>query len=133
MIEDVEDDVDELPYSDFAKAAAIIFDKTDNGKDGVLPLSNFVDSIETLGEGFHSEDQAGHLRKVDPNESCSLDRFTFVRWYVDEEVSLDSAEEAERLVGWACKVVLVDLQREIFLIKAIFEGGFKFAVSEARK
>ena len=63
--------------------------------------------IETLGEGFHGEELAGQLRKVDPNESGSLDRFAFVRWYVDlvegpdgdkleEEVSLDSAEEAER-------------------------------------
>ena len=43
-----------------------------------------------LGEGFNSEDLAGHLRKVDPNESGSLERFYFVRWYVDEEVSLDS-------------------------------------------
>ena len=32
-----------------------------------------------------------------------------------EEVSLDSTEEAERLVGWGCKVSLMDLQREIFL------------------
>ena len=46
----------------------------------------------------------GHLQKVDPNESGSLDRFDFVRWYVDREVYLDSAEEAERLVGWVCKV-----------------------------
>ena len=66
--------------------------------------------IETLGEGFHSEDLAGHLRKVDPNESGSLDRFDFVRWYVDEEISLESAEEVERLVGWGCKVSLMDLQ-----------------------
>ena len=36
-------------------------------------------------------------------------------WYVDENVSLDSAEEAEHLVGYACKVILVDLQGEIFL------------------
>ena len=34
---------------------------------------------------------------------------------MDEEVSTDSTEEAERLVCWACKVSLVDLQREIFL------------------
>ena len=38
--------------------------------------------------------------KVDPNKSGILDHFSFVRWYVDEEVSLDYAEEAERLVGW---------------------------------
>ena len=37
MIEDVEDDVDELPYSDFVKAATRVFDKIDNWKDGVLP------------------------------------------------------------------------------------------------
>ena len=67
MIEDVEDNIDELPVSDFSKAAAVIFDKIDNGKDGVLPSSNFVDYIETLGEGFHSEDLEGRLRKVDPN------------------------------------------------------------------
>ena len=37
MIEDVEDDADELPDSDFSKAAARVFDKIYNGKDGVLP------------------------------------------------------------------------------------------------
>ena len=71
--------------------------------------------IETIGGGFHSKDLAGHLRKLDPNESGGLDRFSFVRWYVDEEVSLDSADEAEHLVGWGCKVSLMDLQLEIFL------------------
>ena len=116
MIEDVEDDVDELPNSYFDKAAAMIFDQIDNGKNGVLPSSIYFYLIETLGEVFHSEDLAGHLRKVDPNESGSLDRFSFVRWYVEEEVSLDSAEDTERLVGWAFKVGLVDIQREIFLI-----------------
>ena len=55
MIEDVEDDVDELPYSDFAKAATIIFDGIDNGKDGALPSSKFVDLIKTLWEGLHGE------------------------------------------------------------------------------
>ena len=90
MVEDVEDNVDELPDSDFSKATAIIFDKIDNGKDGVLTLSKFVDLIETLGEGFHIENLAGHLWKVDPNESGSLEHFDFLMWYVDEKVSLDS-------------------------------------------
>ena len=63
----MEDDVDELPDSDYSKAATIICDKIDNGKDSVLPLSNSVDLIETLGEGFHSEELAFHLWKVDPN------------------------------------------------------------------
>ena len=54
MMEDVEDGVDELSDSDFSKAIAILFDKKDNGKDGVLTLSKFVDFIETLGECFHS-------------------------------------------------------------------------------
>ena len=52
----------------------------------------------------------GHMRKVDPNESGSLDRFAFVRWYVDDKVSLDSAKEVENFVHWVCKVSLVDLQ-----------------------
>ena len=42
----------------------------------------------------------GHLRKVYPNESDSWDRFDFLRSYVDEEVSLEYADEAKRLVGW---------------------------------
>ena len=67
MIEDVEDDLDELPDSDFAKAAAIISDKIGNGKDGFFPSSKFVDLIKTLGEGLHGEELAGHLQKVDPN------------------------------------------------------------------
>ena len=37
MIEYVDDDVYELPDSDFSKAATIIFDKIDDRKDGVLP------------------------------------------------------------------------------------------------
>ena len=91
MTEDVEDDVDELTDSDFSEDAARIFDKIDNGKDGVLSSSKFFDWIETLGEGFHNEDLAGHMKKVDPNESVSLDCFDFAMWYVDREVSLDSA------------------------------------------
>ena len=41
-------------------------------------------------EGLNSEDLEGNLWKVDPNESGSLEHFDFLRWYVDEEVSLDS-------------------------------------------
>ena len=33
---------------------------------------------------------------------------------MEEEVSLESADEAEYLVGWVFKVSLMDLQREIF-------------------
>ena len=53
-----------------------------------------------LGENFHIEELVGHLRKVDPHKSGILDRFAFVGWYVDEEVSLGSAEEAEHLMDW---------------------------------
>ena len=66
--------------------------------------------IETLEESFHREELAGHQRKVEPNESGGLDSFAFVRWYVDKEVSLESAQEAENLVGWGCKASLMDLQ-----------------------
>ena len=60
-------DVDNCTDSDSVKAAARVFGKIDNGKDGILPSSNFVDSIEILGGGFHSEDLAVHLRKLEPN------------------------------------------------------------------
>ena len=63
----MEDDVDELTDSDFSKSAVIIFDKIDNVKDGVLPSSKFVDLIEKIGEGFHSEELASNPRKLDPN------------------------------------------------------------------
>ena len=43
VMEDMEDDVDELPDSYFSKAAAIVFDKIDNGKNGVLPSSKCFD------------------------------------------------------------------------------------------
>ena len=79
VIEDVEDELDELPDSDFSNSATILFDKIDNGKDGVLPSSKFVDLIETLREDFHSKDLAGYLQKVDQNESGSLERFDFLR------------------------------------------------------
>ena len=44
-----------------------LFDKIDYGKGGVLPFSRFVYLIETLGEGFHSEEMTNNLRKVDPS------------------------------------------------------------------
>ena len=58
------------------------------------PPRNETFTILMLGESFHSEELAGHQRKVDPKESDSLDRFAFVRWYVGKEFSLDSTEEA---------------------------------------
>ena len=51
------------------------------------------------GGGVHSKGLTGHLIKVDPNESGSLDHFAFVRWYLDNEVSLDSTYEVEMLLG----------------------------------
>ena len=53
----------------------------------------------------------GHLKKVDPNESGILDRFAFVRWYVDKDISLDSTEEVESLVGWGYKISLMNLHK----------------------
>ena len=110
VIKYVEDDVDELPDSDFSKSASILFDIIDIGKYCVLTQSKFAEFIETLGGGFHNEDMAGHLRKVHPNESGSLDHFYFIRCCVDKEVSLDSVEQADRLVGWGCKFNLMDIQ-----------------------
>ena len=43
MIEYVEDGVDEIPDSDFVKSASVVFDKIDNGKDGVFPSSHFFE------------------------------------------------------------------------------------------
>ena len=48
----------------------------------------------------------GNLQKLYPNESGILDRFSFVSLYV---VSMDSIEEADHLVGWGCKVSLMDI------------------------
>ena len=48
--------------------------------------------------------------KVNPNESVSWDRFYFVRWYVDKEISLESAGEAGIFVQWGCNISLMDLQ-----------------------
>ena len=73
-------------------------------------IVKLFDFIETLEEGVLSEDLADRLRKVGLNKSGSLDRFAFVRWYVDEEVSLDSAEKTENLVGWDCNFSLLYLQ-----------------------
>ena len=64
MIKDVEYELDEHPDSDFSKSAAIIFDNIDNEKDGVLPLSKFVDLIETLLGGFHSDEINGNIWKM---------------------------------------------------------------------
>ena len=66
--------------------------------------------IETLWEVFHSEELACNLQKLNPYESGIMERFAFVSWYVDEEVSMESAGDAEWLVGWGRKVSLMDLQ-----------------------
>ena len=112
MIEDVEGDVDKLPDPYFPKGSTREFDKIDNRKASFLPSSNSFDLVETFGEGFNSEDIEGHLRKSDTNESGSLNHFYFVRWYAYEEVSMESSEEAECLVGSGCNISLMDLQRE---------------------
>ena len=78
-------------------------------------MSNFVDFIEILGEGFHNGELASQLQKLDPDESGSLESFAFVRWYMDEDVSLESVEEAEHLVAWGYNISLMDLQQAIFL------------------
>ena len=43
LIKDVEDYIDEIPYSYFSKAAVRIFDKIYNGRYGVLPSSISLD------------------------------------------------------------------------------------------
>ena len=50
MIEDVEDDINELPYSKISKSAANLFDKIYHGRAGVLKLSRYADLIETIGK-----------------------------------------------------------------------------------
>ena len=60
-------EVDELPDSHFSKSAMIVLDKKDNGKDGALPLSKFIDVFEKLEEGFHSKELVNNLQKVEPN------------------------------------------------------------------
>ena len=78
-----------------------LFYEIDNGKAGLLPSSKFGDLIQIIGVDFHGEDLAGQLQKVYPNESGSLDHFSFVMCYVElfegpdgnkleEEVSLES-------------------------------------------
>ena len=52
MIEDVKDDIDKIPDSDFTKAAAIVCDEIHNGRSGILPSSYFFDFIKTLGGVF---------------------------------------------------------------------------------
>ena len=79
----MEDDIDELPDSDFYRGTVRLFYEIDNGKAGLLPSSKFGDLIEIIGVGFHGEDLASQLRKVDPNESGSLDHFSFVMCYVE--------------------------------------------------
>ena len=61
VIEYLEDEVDELPYSKFSKATAKVFGEIYHVKAVVLPSSKFVDLIETLGEGFHNEYLTGQL------------------------------------------------------------------------
>ena len=45
-----------------------------------------------------------------PKQKFQFGQFVFVRWYVEKEVSLDSTEEEDILVGWGCKGSIMDLQ-----------------------
>ena len=54
VIESVEDSVDKFPDSYFSKAATRVFNKIDNGKDGIIPSSKSVDLIEKVGYGYHN-------------------------------------------------------------------------------
>ena len=56
VIEDVEDDIDEPPDSDFSRATVRLFYEIDNSKAGLLPSSKFGDLIQIIGVGFHGED-----------------------------------------------------------------------------
>ena len=51
VIEDVGDNIDELPDSCFSKYFRRVFDEIDNGMVGVLPSSKFSDLIKTLDMG----------------------------------------------------------------------------------
>ena len=53
-----------------------VFDKIDNGKAGVIPSSKFVDLIETLGDGFCTNELAGNLRKVNQMKVVVWNIFT---------------------------------------------------------
>ena len=57
----MEDDVDGFPDSYYVKSSARVFDTINNEKDGVLLLSKFVELIETLREGFLTEDLIGNM------------------------------------------------------------------------
>ena len=80
----IEYELYELLDSDFSKAAARLFDKIDNGKAGVIPLSKFVEFIETHATARMVVELAGHHRKLYLNKIGISDHFAFVRWYVDK-------------------------------------------------
>ena len=48
--------------------------------------------------------------------------------YMEKEVSLDSVEEAECLVGWGCKFRLIYLQLEIFMKVHSLEREWEFEI-----
>ena len=52
-------------------------------------IVNFFYLIEKVGEVFHNDDLAGHLRKVDPNESGGLDRFQKTGGAIGEKLGSD--------------------------------------------
>ena len=59
----------------------------------VFPLDyKLILPVFIIREGFNSEELEINLQKLYPNESGILERFAFVRWYVEELVSLESTE-----------------------------------------
>ena len=94
-----------------------------------------------MGGGFNSKELGGHLRKLDPNESVSLDRF-YLCEVICEQGGLSGICRGGRTFGGLGLQVQPDgssvsnIFEGLFTEegtgsgKAIFKGGFKFSASE---
>ena len=65
--------------------------------------------------GFSYWRAGGSYAEIRHKLNWEFGKFSFLRWYVENEVSLDFAEESERFLVWGYKVSLMNLQWEIFL------------------
>ena len=81
--------------SEEPSAAKMAFDAVDTAKSGSIPIEQFEDVLEQLGEGFHGDDLDEQRSLADPDGTGMLTRARFVQWYDAFVADGDEDEEAD--------------------------------------
>jgi Ca2+-binding EF-hand superfamily protein len=89
------------------KKAAAVFDRIDSQKTGKIPIDQFEDLLEELGEGFFGDELQDQVDQVDTEHSGTITKRAFIDWYIylvegpgngeDEDASSDDSDRREEM------------------------------------